>query len=81
MGKYIIWMIKYSEAMRACFKGRAGVDKMSFSELLELMKQPENDKKYHELTEFLTEVSRNYSSMEKQADSLEENFDKYFMAA
>ena len=80
MGKYLIWMIRYSEALRKMLK-EYDVEDMSFSELLQVLKLPENIQKYSELANFLDEVDHSNLPLEVQATKLEKNYFKYFLVA
>lgn len=81
MGKYLIWMMRYSDALRLLLAGTKNVDNMSLTELLEVLEMPENIEGHAELAKFLEEINHSKLPVEEQAIKLEENYSKYFLAA
>lgn len=81
MGDYLIWMMRYSDALRKLLEGTKNVNNMSLTELLEVLEKPENINGHTELAKFLEEINNSKLPVEDQAIRLKENYSKYFIAA
>lgn len=81
MGQYLIWLMRYSDALRKMLDGKGNVNSMSYFELLQTLEKPENLKEHKDLAEFLESLNSSKLSVEERAAKLEENFTRYFKAA
>lgn len=81
MGEYLLWMMRYSEALRKMLTGKADVCDMSYEQLVNVLMKPENMKEHKSLAQFLEGLSSLHLSVDERAKQLKSNYYKYFKAA
>ena len=78
MANYLLWMMRYSEAMRHLLEKIVDTSDMSYEQMLQILERPDNLENNKELVGFLEELGLSNVSIEEKAVQLSENYYRFF---
>ena len=78
MASYLLWMMRYSEAIRQLLEPKVDASNMSYEQMLSVLERPENISNHRDLADFLEGLGKSHLSIEERVVMLKKNYNRFF---